>query len=122
MILGNPYITGTIWLLVGAVLGYWLVRWKDRAVRAALAIKEQAILESARRQADNIGREARLHANEEALKLREQAEKAFTAHNSVAAETEKRLVERESLINRQLENLVLDEKSLREQKLECKTK
>src|SRR5438105_74591 len=122
MMLDNPYITGAIWVTTGALLGYWLLRWKERALRAALAIKEQGILESARRQADNIAREARLQANEEALKVREQAEKSITARGGAAAEAEKRLVERESLINRQLENLVHEEKSLREQKLDCKNR
>src|SRR5580765_3422575 len=118
--LDNPYISGAVWVAGGALVGYWLVRWKERTVRVALALKEQAILESARRQADNIAREARLQANEEALKLREQTEQSFATRRQAAVEAEKRLVERESLINRQLESMVQEEKSLREQQLGCK--
>src|SRR4051812_13512020 len=121
-LLDNHYFSGAAWLAAGTVLGYWLFRWKERNLREALAIKEQAILEAARRQADNMGREVRLQANEDALKLREQAERALATRAKAAADAENRLVERESLINRQLENLVIEEKNLREQKLECKTK
>jgi len=76
-LLENPYLNGLGCLVAGAVLGYWLVRWKERNLRAAQTIKEQAILENARRQADAITREARLQANEEALKRREQSEQSF---------------------------------------------
>ncbi len=53
-------------------------------------------------------RDARLAANEEALKLR--------------SETEQRLNEREALVNRQLENLVREEKRLRGQREELEGK
>jgi uncharacterized membrane-anchored protein YhcB (DUF1043 family) len=45
-------------LIVGAIIGYWLVRWKERNVRAALAIKEQSILDTAAREAETLAREA----------------------------------------------------------------
>src|SRR5712692_3085816 len=118
--LDNHYLFGTVCLGAGACLGYWLWRWKERSVRTALRIKEQAILESARRQAENITREAHLHASEEALKLRGQAEQALATRLSAAAEAEKRLIEREVLINHQLESMVHEEKSLRNQQLDCR--
>src|SRR2546430_1056959 len=121
-LLDNPYVSGAVWVTAGALLGYWLLRWKERSVRDALAIQEQGILETARRQAENIAREAHLQASEEALKLREQTERSLTARLTAAIDAEKRLVEREALINHQLENMVIEEKSLREQKLDCKSK
>jgi len=114
------FIAGLACFLAGAVLGYWLLRWKERNLRDALAIKEQSILENARRQAENIGREAHLQANEQALKLREQTEQAFITRRTGAAEAEKRLVEREELINRQLQSMVHEEKDLREQQSDYK--
>jgi len=84
-------------------------------VQAALSIKEQSILEGANRQAETIAREARVQANEEAIKLREQTEKSFGERRARISEAEKRMVERESLINRQLEHLVDQEKALRTQ-------
>src|SRR5436309_1087145 len=105
-LLDNPYVSGATVFVAGALLGYWLLRWKERTVRGALAIKEQAILDSAQRQAENIGREAHLQANEEALKVREQTEQSFVTRRNAITEAEKRLVEREALINRQLESMV----------------
>ena len=78
------------------------VLWRRRGREKA------ALLEAARREAEAIVREARLAANEEALKLR--------------SETEQRLSEREALVNRQLENLVREEKSLRAQREELEGK
>src|SRR6266853_3357797 len=121
-LLENPYLNGLVCLLTGAMLGYWLLRWKERNLRAAHTIKEQAILENAQRQADAITREARLQANEEALKLREQSEQSVTERRNQVGGAENRLVERETLINRQLASMVEEEKCLREQRMECRKK
>jgi ribonuclease Y len=112
--LDNPFVIGLACFVGGSAAGYWLLRWKDRNLRAALTIKEQSILENARRQAENIAREARLQSNEEAIKLREQTELSFTERRQRLTEAEKRLVERETLINQQLESMVQEEKNLRE--------
>src|SRR5260370_34512421 len=77
-LLENPYLNGLVCLLAGAVLGYWLLRLKERNLRAAHTIEEQAMLENARRHADAITREARLQANEAARKLREQSKPSCT--------------------------------------------
>ena len=121
-LLDNPYLTGAACFVAGSVLGYWLLRWKERNVRAALAIQEQTILETARRQAENIACEARVQANEDALKLREQTERSFSERRNRIIDDEKRLVEREALINHQLENMVDEERSLRKQQQECQKK
>jgi ribonuclease Y len=102
-------------LIVGAVIGYWLVRWKERNVRAALAIKEQAILDAAAREAETLAREARLKSTEEITKLKHDLEQSFSARQSQIVDAERRLVERETLINRQLEHLVCQEQALRAQ-------
>ena len=112
----TPYIVGAACFATGALGSYWLWRWKDRSVRAAQTIKEQSIVEAAKRQAETIAREARVQANEEALQLRQQTEQSFGERRARIIEAEKRMVERESLINRQLEHLVEEEKSLRAQK------
>ena len=107
-------------LAVGLAGGYWLFRWRDHKIRAATSSTEDAILENARREAEIITREARLASSEEALKLREQTEKAFAARSREIAELEHRLAKRESLINGQLEGVVQQEKTLsaRKQELE----
>jgi ribonuclease Y len=109
-----PSVIGITCFAGGSAAAYWILHLKDRNLRAALAIKEQSILESARRQAETIAREGRLHSNEEALKLREQTEQSFIERRTRLTEAEKRLVERETLINRQLESMVQEEKGIRE--------
>src|SRR5262245_6550925 len=121
-LLESPFFVGTACFITGSLLGYWLWRWKDRNVRAALAIKEQSLLQSAQRQAETIAREARVQANEEAIKLRGQMDEAFTERRARIIEAEKRMVERESLINRQLEHLVGEEKTVRSQQQEWQTR
>jgi ribonuclease Y len=109
-------------LIVGAIIGYWLVRWKERNVRAALAIKEQSILDTAAREAETLAREARLKANEEAARLKQETERSFSARQCQMIEAERRLVERETLINKQLEHFVGEEKALRAQQTEWQKK
>src|SRR5437867_10910683 len=96
-LLDHAVVWGAACLAAGSLAGYWLRRWKERTLRTALALKEQAALGAARSQADALSREARLHANEEALKIRQETEASFAQRRQNLNETEKRLVERESL-------------------------
>ena len=121
-LLENPVVLGSACLVAGAAIGYWLWRWKERNLRAVFTLKEQSVLEDARRQAEVIGREARVQANEEAIEIRQTAENAYSAHKQELTDTEKRLVERESLINRQLQSIVEEERRLREQQDACQRK
>jgi ribonuclease Y len=87
---------------------FWLWRHRERAFLEAAGREKTGLLDSARREGEAIVREARLAANEEALKLR--------------SATEQRLNEREALVNRQLENLVREEGRLRAQREELEGK
>jgi ribonuclease Y len=122
MILEYPVVWGAALFGTGVAAGYWLWRWKERSLRAAVALKEQSALEDARRQAEAIAREARLDATEKALQLRQAAESSLAGHKHELTEVEKRLGEREALINRQLENIVEEEKRLRTQQDSCHQK
>jgi ribonuclease Y len=99
---------GAIIFLAGILLDSWYWRHRERNILSAAGREKTALLDNARREAEAIVRDARLVANEEALKLR--------------AQTEERLGEREALVNRQLENLVREEKSLRGQREEVQGK
>ena len=114
-LLANVYVEGAAFVLAGAVVGYWLLRWKERNLHAAAALRELSMLESARRECENIAREARLKANEEALQLRQQVERSFEAREHQIVEIEKRLIEREALINHQLDSMMKEEAKLRAQ-------
>ncbi len=121
-LLENPAVFGVACFVAGSATGYWLWRWKGRNILATLHLKEQTTLEDARRQAEAITRETRLNANEEALKIRQAAESSYAAKKQEIGDSEKRLVERESLINRQLQSVVEEEKRLREQQDVCRQK
>jgi ribonuclease Y len=105
MLLAQFFWDGAVCLLVGAGLGYWLFVWKGRNEQLSHAARQAAALEQARQQAEAIIREARLAANEKALQLREEVEKADQSQRRELGELERRLGERETLVNRQLEGL-----------------
>jgi ribonuclease Y len=121
-LLENAFALGTVSFAGGILAGYWFWRWKRRAFFGALELKEQSTLENAERQAEAIRREARLQANEEVLRVRQETENAFCARRQELNETEKRLSEREALINRQLQSLLREEETLREQHDVCERK
>ncbi|MHC1768775.1 MAG: ribonuclease Y [Verrucomicrobiia bacterium] len=105
-------------LAIGGAGGYAFFQWRNRRNRASATQTGHAILETARREADTLTREARLAAAEEALKMREQSEKVFAARLRELNELEQRLAQREQLINGQLEGLVGQERDLAAQKQE----
>lgn len=114
--LANIYIEGAGFMLAGALACYvWLWR-KDHNLQKSQSLAAQSALEKSKHDAEAIIRDARLAANEEALKIREQTEQSFAARRQERAELEQRLGERESLINAQLERIVQVEKGLQDQK------
>src|SRR5437879_10190115 len=109
----QAYWSAAFVFLAGALLGGLSFRWKQRKLPASRAADDEYLPEKGRREAEATLREARVAANEEALKLREQTEKSFTTRRRELSDLEQRLAERESLINRQLEGLVQRESDLR---------
>src|ERR1051326_1595925 len=99
-------------VLSGAVLCYLFVQWRRREANRVEALEGQSLLQQTRREAEIILRDARLVASEDALKQHELAEQAVAARRAERLELEKRLTERESLINSQLQRIVESEKSL----------
>jgi ribonuclease Y len=109
-------LEGAVLLAAGAALCYALIWWKERGIRNVQAVEAQTVLDKARAEAEIITRDARLAANEEARKLREEVEQSFTGRRAERAELERRLSDREGLINSQLQQVVQAEKSLVDQK------
>jgi len=114
MLLASVSWQEPLYLVAGAALGYWLCSWTWKLRRRDLEAEQKSILQSARREADALLREGRVAANEEALKLREQAEAAMSSRRREVGELESRLSDRESMINRQLEGLVRQESAHRQ--------
>ncbi|MHB8522678.1 MAG: ribonuclease Y [Limisphaerales bacterium] len=111
--LANIYVEGLALLLLGSLLGYWLFRWKDQSWRKTLDEKEALLLSDARREAEDVVRDARLAAQDEVRRLKEQTEQSFAQRQQELNDLNQRVVQRESLINQQLEGLVHQEKNFR---------
>ncbi|HSU57610.1 MAG TPA: ribonuclease Y [Candidatus Dormibacteraeota bacterium] len=103
-------------VLSGAVLCYLLLWWRKHQNGQEQATQSQMALEKARQEADAVLREARLAASQEALKAHEQLEQALVARRAERLELERRLAEREGLINSQLQRIVEREQNLTDQK------
>ena len=103
---------------VGVGVGCFLWYWKQKTLREAFLLREKDLIDNAKREAETLVREARVAANEEAAQLRLQTEESFAGRRRQFDETEQRLTQRESLVNRQLQGLVDQEKNLREQQQE----
>jgi ribonuclease Y len=99
-------------VLSGGVVCYVFLIWRNRKNGRAGSVAAQAVLEKAQREAEAVVREARLAASEETLKSREQSDQALAARRAERLELERRLAEREALINSQLQRLVEAEKSV----------
>jgi ribonuclease Y len=109
-------VGGAVLLAAGAALYAFATSWRNRKARQLKLAEAEASLSQARAQAELILRDARLAGNEEALKLREQLEKSFEGRRVEQANQDKRLGERETLINSQLQRVLETEKGLVEQK------
>jgi len=103
-------------LVSGAVLCYLFVQWRKRESSRTQSLEGQSVLEKAQREAEIVLRDARLTASQEALKQHEQTEQARAARRADLLELEKRLAQREFLINSQLERIVEAEKNLSAEK------
>ncbi len=109
----NLLVGGTGLLAAGSVLLF--VRHRQEAVRLRREMEERAhhLTLEARREAEAITREARLLANEEVQKLREQTDQHLARRRLELDDFEKRIAERERLVNQQLDRLVTEEERLR---------
>ena len=103
-------------LFLGAVLFYLLLRWRDRNPSKSQVAEAQSIVDKAREEAEIILRDARLGASEESLKLKEQTEQVLDTRRTERLELERRLSEREALVNSQLERIVEAERTLNHEK------
>lgn len=101
--------------LLVAVSVLLMVRHRREGLRLRRDIDEESrrVLGEARKEAESAVREARLLANEEVAKLRDQAEQIQARRRLELDDFEKRVAERERLVNQQLERLASEEDRLR---------
>jgi ribonuclease Y len=114
--------TAVLFFILGGLFSFWLQRWRERTRLAGFEREAGGIIEKARHQAESINRDARLAANEEALKLRADHEQFAASRLKELAVNEQRLLTREELVNGQLENLIKRENHVRTDKEELARK
>src|SRR3954463_13946992 len=112
---------GAAFFAAGALVCLVLLWWRERNLQKAKSLEAQAILDKARSDAEIVKRDATVAANQEALKLREQIEKSFADRRVERAESERRLAEREALLNSQLQQLLDAERTLKTQQQSVET-
>ena len=103
-------------VLSGAAICYVVLRWRKYQGARTKTIEAAGILDRARQEAEIILSDARLAASQQALKALEQSEQALAARRAERLELERRLAEREALINSQLQRVVESEQTLTQQK------
>jgi len=109
-------VGAAICLIAGAGLCHLLLSRKHRRAREAEAREAGSIVEQARRDVESLAQSARVAANAEAAKLREQVEQSLTERRTEMSGQERRLSERETLLNSQLTRIIESEKDLKQQK------
>lgn len=109
-------ISGALLFACGAAASFLFVELKRRKSAAAQARQTEETLTAARRDAEHLKREAQIAATEDATKLREQTEAAFAARREELAALDKRLSDRDALVNSQLETMLRSENQLRAEK------
>jgi ribonuclease Y len=113
MILLANILEGAALFGAGAAICFVLLWWRERNLHAAQNLERESLLTKARHEAESIKRDASAAASQEALKLREQIEQSFAERRADRAESERRLGEREALINSQLQQMMVAERTLK---------
>ena len=92
----------------------WIRKDQKRQIHRALKSTETSLKEHSRREAEVLTRSARMLTREETDRLRVEIENAIGAESEEIRQREKRLEERESLLDRQLQSLLENEKQLQQ--------
>ncbi len=107
----EPWLIGGMAVVMIVAL-IWIRKDQKRQIRRALQSTESSLKEHSRREAEVLTRSARMLTREENERLRVEIENAIGAESEEIRQREKRLEERESLLDRQLQSLLENEKQL----------
>ncbi len=97
----------------GYGIGFAIFRLKERALRAELSAKEREQEDKLRREAEAAQLSAKVAAQEQLGRDRVELEKSLATQRDAIATDEHRVAERESLVNRQMDRLALQESDVR---------
>ena len=103
---------GALGILLGAAIVFAVLWWRNQNAAKASRRQAEDMVTNARREAADIVAKARLAANDDALKIRRETEDSFTEQRKEQTERERRLAEREGLLNSQLERVMKSERAL----------
>ncbi len=103
-------------VLTGGFLFFLYLQWRKYMAARAGATEADTLLDQARHEAEIVIRDARVAATEEALKVHEQTQQGLATRRAERLELERRLTEREALIDSQLQRIVEAEANLTQEK------
>ena len=103
----------TILVLIGMV---WIRKDQKRQIRRALHSTESSLKKHSRREAEVLTRSARMLTREETKRLRDDLENTIGAESEEIRQREKRLEEREALLDRQLQTVLENELRIKEER------
>ena len=107
----EPWLWGVMTVVI-IVAMIWIRKDQKRQIRRALKSTESSLKEHSRHEAEVLTRSARMLTRKETNRLRDEIENAIGAESEEIRQREKRLEERESLLDRQLQSLLENEKQL----------
>ncbi len=105
-------IIGILGLAVGAAGTYLVLFLRDKKTRESAQQEAAAIMEKARKQAEEIRQKGELEAKAELVRRSEQFEKEATEIRNELRESERRLAKREDNLERKLEALASKERAV----------
>jgi ribonuclease Y len=105
-------LEGALGFAVGALVVFLVLWLRNRSIMLASRREAEQLLTSSRRDAEGILARAKISASEEATRIRRETEDTFTLQRTEQAERERRLAERESLLNSQLERVMKSERAM----------
>lgn len=109
-----PYVLGALGTLIVAVpLGYLLARLLDRNRLATIQAQVAEMAVQARREADNLKKDAELRTKEEIFKRQEEFKREMEKERGVLREQEQRLEKREDLLDAKQRDQQEREKTLK---------
>jgi len=93
-------------VLTGTGLAYVIYRFRERALRAELSIRERERADQSRKETEALRVEVRLAAQQDLSRWRADQDRDLESERSRLGGTESRLAEREASVGRQMERLV----------------
>ncbi|MFP5527341.1 ribonuclease Y [Peptococcus simiae] len=105
---------GLVALIVGCAAGYVLRKQSAEKVIGSAETEAKRIVEDANRSAETLKKEALVEAKDDAYKIRNEAEQEARERRAEVQNTEKRLVQKEDILDRKSDSLEQKEEKLLE--------